>query len=350
MMVEVGFQAVQSPPLDAPAALGGRPGSRRSRRRGPRPTGRRGSRRSSAARPGSLRRTTPSPRPRHAPGRGRCRASLERAASRYRPDPRSTVRCWPSRRTPARLSIPKRLAITGHRVAKLSADSIRATACRAVGRGSSCKAHWSGVAGSPAGRLAKTAKRISFQPSVVLTHVPSVVNSIWPCAWRNGRFAAGSFARHRSTCEARARHVLRIVLSQARRPQNSSRCLRRGVERPTRPGQAHQTLRPFGRRPLDPQPLVERMPPLAARGADEVNPPQPHDAAGRQDRTRPSAAVASPPAAPAHAARRSFFSISSPCALSTASRLRRVSSRPAAPPLARQSTAPDRPAPRRPFA
>jgi hypothetical protein len=71
--------------------------------------------------------------------------------------------------------------------------------------------------------LAKTDSRISRQPAVVLTAVPSVWNSTSPLASRKARAAAGS-----PRCQSRAAppwawQALRMVLSQADRPQNSLR-------------------------------------------------------------------------------------------------------------------------------
>jgi hypothetical protein len=103
--------------------------------------------------------------------------------------------------------------------------------------------------------LAKIASRISRQPCIVLTDVPSVLNSTSPAAAANN--AAGAWL---SRCQARtaapaATAAARMVVSETRKPHNwSSRSLARskdqlaaakqtsrrawGLRKPSRPNQA----------------------------------------------------------------------------------------------------------------
>jgi hypothetical protein len=71
--------------------------------------------------------------------------------------------------------------------------------------------------------LANTPTRISFQPSWVLTHVPSVSNSAFPAAFRYRWLASGACACQSATRGDSCWQTLRTVLGETFKPLNSSR-------------------------------------------------------------------------------------------------------------------------------
>jgi hypothetical protein len=120
--------------------------------------------------------------------------------------------------------IPSRPAQRRRRGPKRSAVSIAANNIRACGAGRERRSQVAAQAGGPGQRLAKTPRRISRQPSQVLTMVPSVANSTSPLAAANASPAAGAVGSQSANCPASAWQTARIVGLQLRSPQNSARC------------------------------------------------------------------------------------------------------------------------------
>ena len=195
-----------------------------------------------------------------------------------------------------------------------------------------------GVAGSPRSRFANIASFTSCQPSVVLTIVPSAVNSMSPSALP--KFFANTGRRPLPDGHLRSFGLTHFANSRVRnlQPTHLTQMIGGHVVRPVR--QADQTSCRGAVPSLDPAPFVQRIAALRALRTAEVGPPQGQRPGRRDDfpalATRNglwrSDSVRSFGRAP-------FFSASAASSCRAVSRVLRIASRPCSRPSARRPPA-----------